>query len=84
MPPARPLWALFEKDEKIFGVENAHLLGNSILAHPIMEENANSVDIYLPGENRQWLNLQTKTVFNGGQQYTLPVTLETIPYFQLE
>ena len=83
MPPMRPLFAHFPTDEKTFTIENAHMVGNAILAHPVTEENANSVDVYLPGEDKLWLNLQTKEVVNGGQQITMPVTLATIPHFQL-
>ena len=85
MPPMRPLFAHFDKDEKIFAAENVHLVGNALLVQPILEDNVNSVNVYLPGaENRLWLNLQTKQLFNGGQEHTLPVSIETIPHFQLD
>ena len=83
MPPMRPLFAHFPTDEKTFAIENAHLVGNALLVHPVMEENANSIDVYLPGDDKLWLNLQSKEVVNGGQQITLPVTISTIPHYQL-
>ena len=84
MPPMRPLFAHFGSEEKTFTIENAYLLGKSILVHPVVEDNVNSVDVYLPGPDRIWLDMQTKQIYEGGKQHTLPVTMSTIPYFQLD
>jgi len=83
MPPMRPLFAHFGSDEKTFNVENAHMVGDALLVHPVLEDNVNSIDVYLPGEDEIWLNLQTKQIYDGGKQHTLPVTIETVPHFQL-
>ena len=84
MPPMRPLWSQFESEEKTFDIEDAFLLGKSILVHPVTEDEVDSIQVYLPGPQRTWLNLQSKTIYEGGKTHKLPVDLTTIPYFQLD
>lgn len=47
-PALNPLFFAYPKDENTYGIDMQFLYGLSVLVSPVTEENATSVDIYLP------------------------------------
>ena len=45
-PPMRPLWWDFPKYSKSFGLNDIHLVGDTLLVRPVLEKGATSVSIY--------------------------------------
>ena len=66
-PMMRPLVYVWPQDEKVLCCEDEYLLGDALLVAPLLEENAQSRQVYLP--EGQW------TDFFDGQAYTGPCTI---------
>uniref|UniRef100_A0A8C3HFX0 Glucosidase alpha, neutral C n=1 Tax=Chrysemys picta bellii TaxID=8478 RepID=A0A8C3HFX0_CHRPI len=50
-PVMRPLWVEFPKEQETFGVEDEYMLGNALLVHPVIEQEATTVNVLLPGSD---------------------------------
>ena len=46
-----PLWVEFPAIKETFGIEDEHMIGSALLVHPVVEQGASGVNVYLPGEN---------------------------------
>ena len=77
-PVMRPLFFDFPEDEKCWAVEDAYMFGPDILVAPVMEEGARERTLYLPA-GCQWTDANTKKVYEGGTQITVPAPLDIIP-----
>ena len=51
IPPMLPLWAEFPTESNLFGIDDQHLVGPSIMIKPIASPGATSVDVVFPGRN---------------------------------
>ncbi|KAM0334470.1 hypothetical protein ACHAQA_001498 [Verticillium albo-atrum] len=49
-PAVNPLWFIYPWDESTFGLDLQYFLGDSLLVSPVLEEDATSVNIYLPDD----------------------------------
>ena len=49
-PPMLPLWAEFPEETSLFGVDDAHLLGASLLVKPVTAQGATQLDVLFPGK----------------------------------
>jgi len=79
----RPFWFHFPADKNSYTIDNAFLLGEFILVHPVTDAGANSVDVYFPGDSSvQWLDIVANEAYNGGQKATVPAPISKNPYFQ--
>uniref|UniRef100_A0A8C5LHP7 Glucosidase, alpha; neutral C n=1 Tax=Jaculus jaculus TaxID=51337 RepID=A0A8C5LHP7_JACJA len=81
-PVMRPLWVEFPNELETFGVEDEYMLGSALLAHPVTEPKATTVDVFLPGSNEIWYDFKTFAHWEGGGTVKIPVALDTIPVFQ--
>lgn len=78
-PVLNPLFFKYPKDVNTFGIDLQFLFGDSILVSPVTEENATSVEIYLP--NDIFYDFETFQPIQGhGANITLQnVNLTSIP-----
>ncbi|VDM30233.1 unnamed protein product [Hydatigera taeniaeformis] len=77
--PMAPLFYHFPTDENTFSIDDAFMVGEGLLVHPVVHEGASSVDVYLP-EGTWYLHDDWKVYF-GAQVVRLAVDLRTIPLF---
>ena len=65
-------------DEGLEGVDTQFMLGDDLLAAPVLEQGAKEKTVFLPrGRWQDWKG----QVWEGGRVITLPVTLADIPHF---
>ncbi|XP_045511871.1 myogenesis-regulating glycosidase-like [Pieris brassicae] len=82
-PVNPPIWWLDPTDEQALAVWDEFLLGERILAAPVVEEGAVSRDIYLP--RGTWKDGNTGDIYTGPTTLTAyPAPLDILPYFILE
>ncbi|XP_045776042.1 myogenesis-regulating glycosidase-like [Maniola jurtina] len=82
-PVNPPIWWLDPTDQDALAVGDEFLLGERILAAPVLEEGAVSRDIYLPAG--QWRDGVTGELVSGPTWLKdYPAPLDTLPYFTLE
>ena len=79
-PVIRPLFYDFESDEKTFEVEDCHMFGPSLLVCPIYTKGQRQKEVYLP-LGAKWRDINTNTVYDGGQKVTVEAPYDTIPVF---
>jgi len=72
----------YPKDVASFGIEDEHLLGDSLLVHPVTNAGVSSVKVYFPGHDVLWYEIENYQVYQGAGYQTIPVTIEKIPVFQ--
>ncbi len=76
-PLVRPLFWADSKDSRLWNVEDAFLLGNSLLVCPIVEEGATSRTVILP--QGHWYNFWDHTLLAGGTEVNLEAPQDQIP-----
>ncbi|KAJ3415861.1 hypothetical protein HDV05_003925 [Chytridiales sp. JEL 0842] len=78
-PVMRALMYEFPADRKTFAIENAFMLGSSLLVHPVTAKDIASVDVYLPTA-ASWYDYETfKKVPSGTVSVETP--LDKVPVF---
>ncbi|XP_078516731.1 neutral alpha-glucosidase AB isoform X1 [Lissotriton helveticus] len=80
-PVMRPLWVEYPEDISTFGIDDQFLLGSAILAHPVSEQAAHGVQMYLPGKG-VWYDVHTHQRHHAPQTMYVPVTMSSIPVYQ--
>lgn len=82
MPVMRPLFLEFPEDPACYRDEHlTFLFGRSLLIANILEKGANKRELYLPS-GCTWYDMGDDfQPYEGGQNITIPVNLETIPMF---
>ncbi|XP_071962090.1 neutral alpha-glucosidase AB-like [Antedon mediterranea] len=81
-PVMRPLWALFPTDENTFKTEDEFMIGNALLVHPVTSKGAAAVNVYFPGQDTIWYDVETYKTYIGLNFVSIPVTAEKIPVYQ--
>ncbi|XP_033124812.1 neutral alpha-glucosidase AB-like isoform X2 [Anneissia japonica] len=79
----RPLWAQFPTDTNTFKTEDEYMIGKSLLVHPVTSKGATAVNVYFPGKDSIWYDVQTYKSYTGTKSISISVTLEKIPVYQL-
>jgi alpha-D-xyloside xylohydrolase len=80
IPPMRPLFFDFPKDEECFKVEDAFMFGPDLLIAPVLHQGATSRQVYLP-RGTAWTDAWTGTKLDGGQWLTADAPLNRIPVY---
>jgi alpha-glucosidase len=78
-PIIRPLFYHYPQDPVTYTVEDAYLVGESLLTAPIFVEGATSRTVYLP--EGMWLGYWDGKPFVGGRTYEIEAPLERWPLF---
>uniref|UniRef100_A0A671XA15 Glucosidase alpha, neutral C n=1 Tax=Sparus aurata TaxID=8175 RepID=A0A671XA15_SPAAU len=51
LPPLRPLWVEFPRDESTFSVDNQYMIGGALLACPVIKPGVEEIKVLLPGSD---------------------------------
>jgi myogenesis-regulating glycosidase len=85
-PLIRPIWWLEPKNQEIFSIDDQFLIGDQILAAPILDEGATSRKIYIPIGD--WYEMDVNGERLNNQTITGPLwiernnfTIKSLPYF---
>jgi alpha-glucosidase (family GH31 glycosyl hydrolase) len=82
-PILRPLWYNAPDDAAALAITDQFMLGNDVVAAPVVTKGAVSRDIYLP--TGAWKDLKTGKVFQGGQWLkAYPAPIDVLPVFLRE
>ncbi len=79
LPLVRPLFFEDADNQALWDVDDAFLLGDSLLVAPILDEGAQRRCVPLPGG--AWYELHDDTLHGGGQSVEVDASLEYIPVF---
>jgi len=95
MGPIRPIWWVAKGDEKAYTIDDMFLVGDRYLVAPIVEQNATSRDVYLPGP--YWRDGNNKEIWwksklregeeeiRGGRWlFDYPIALEEIAWWEIK
>lgn len=77
-PLMRPLVLEFPQDPKTFNLEDEWLVGDRLLAAPVLAQGG-ARDVYLPAG--RWYDFNTNAPLDGGQTLHLQAPLDTIPAY---
>ncbi|SFD02249.1 glycoside hydrolase family 31 protein [Streptomyces aidingensis] len=80
LPPMRPLFLEFPRDQRAWEVADAYLFGPDVLVAPVLRAGARERTVYLPAGAR-WTDAWTGEEYPGGGEVTVPAPLERIPLF---
>ena len=78
-PIARALWTAFPTDPASDTVDNEYLLGTALLVHPVTEQGAKSVSVYLPAG--VWYDTDTLQPSAGPATIQVATPLAKVPLF---
>ncbi len=78
-PIIRPLFYHYPQDQAVYEVEDAYLVGDTLLTAPISKEGALSRSVYLP--EGMWFGYWDGKLFEGGQTHEVEGPLEHWPLF---
>lgn len=83
LPIMRPTWYHESRDENAYNLDDQHLVGQALLVKPILEKEVTSAKVYLPSEGKsKWYDLNSHTMYEGGNWVSVPVNIGTVPMFQ--
>lgn len=93
MGPIRPVWWVSMEDERAYDIDDQFMVGDRYLVAPIVDQNATSRDVYLPGPHYRdsveeiWWRSMLRTdedLVKGGQMlFDYPIALEEIAWWEL-
>ncbi|XP_066248506.1 neutral alpha-glucosidase C-like [Euwallacea similis] len=82
-PIVRALFYQYPHDDEALDINDEFLVGPNILVANIYFANATSLRVYLPGKYDLWFQItgDSHKVYQGGEWYTIPVDISSIPVF---
>ena len=80
IPPMRPLFFDFPRDEACAGIDDEFLFGPDLLVAPVLTEGARGREVYLP-VGTSWSDAWSGQNFEGGQRLVAEAPLERIPLY---
>ena len=79
-PVMRPMFYDFPEQDICWDLKEQYMFGSSILVAPILYEDQNERDVYLPSGNK-WTLLMNGEVYEGGQTLHVTAPIDEIPVF---
>lgn len=79
-PIMRPVFYDYPDDKMSWEVDNQYMFGSELLVAPVMYYKDRQREVYLPKGN-DWVDINTKTVYEGGKTIIVDAPLESIPVF---
>ena len=83
-PIIRPTFYDFPDDEACFNDCDDFMLGNALLAAPVVDQGATQRVVYLPKGPAAWLDFHSGVRFDAGVTHVVPAPLGTLPLFVQE
>ncbi len=80
IPPMRPLFFDFPRDETCASIDDQFLFGPDLLVAPILTEGARTHEVYLPA-GTSWTDAWSRQTFEGGQRIVAEAPLDRIPLY---
>ena len=78
-PVMRPLVYDFDQDRQVYDIDDEYLIGDALLAAPVVTKGKTSRLVYLPAG--QWIDFWTGAVIAGGQEIQTAAPLDTLPLY---
>uniref|UniRef100_A0A8C3CCD9 Glucosidase II alpha subunit n=1 Tax=Cairina moschata TaxID=8855 RepID=A0A8C3CCD9_CAIMO len=82
LPVMRPLWMEYPEDTTTFAMDDQYLIDRALLVHPVTEQGARGVQVYLPGKGEVWYDVDSHQKHHAPQTLYVPVTMSSIPVYQ--
>uniref|UniRef100_A0A8B9QZH5 Neutral alpha-glucosidase AB n=1 Tax=Anas platyrhynchos TaxID=8839 RepID=A0A8B9QZH5_ANAPL len=82
LPVMRPLWMEYPEDTTTFAMDDQYLIDRALLVHPVTEQGARGVQVYLPGKGEVWYDVACHQKHHAPQTLYVPVTMSSIPVYQ--
>jgi len=80
IPPMRPLFFDFPRDEACASIDDQFLFGPDLLVAPVLMAGARRREVYLPAETT-WTDAWSGQSFDGGQHIVAEAPLDRIPLY---
>ncbi|XP_054664278.1 neutral alpha-glucosidase AB isoform X2 [Grus americana] len=82
LPVMRPLWMEYPEDATTFAIDDQYMIDRALLVHPVTEQGARGVQVYLPGKGEVWYDVASHQKHHAPQTLYVPVTMSSVPVFQ--
>uniref|UniRef100_A0A8B9MTC4 Neutral alpha-glucosidase AB n=1 Tax=Accipiter nisus TaxID=211598 RepID=A0A8B9MTC4_9AVES len=82
LPVMRPLWMEYPEDATTFAIDDQYMIDRALLVHPVTEQGARGVQVYLPGKGEVWYDVTSHQKHHAPQTLYVPVTMSSVPVFQ--
>lgn len=80
LPIMEPLVSAFQEDPLVYSEDINFMEGDSLLVANVVEKGAKEKQVYFPN-GYTFYSFDTREEYKGGNVYTIPVSLESIPLF---
>ncbi|KAM6032633.1 LOW QUALITY PROTEIN: neutral alpha-glucosidase AB [Chlamydotis macqueenii] len=81
LPVMRQLWMEYPEDTATFAMDDQYLIDRAPV-HPVTEQGARGVQVYLPGKGEVWYDITSHQKHHAPQTLYVPVTMSSVPVFQ--
>ncbi|KAK4187445.1 putative alpha/beta-glucosidase agdC [Podospora australis] len=78
-PVASPLWFKYPRDQNTFGIQTQWFLGDALLVSPVVDDDSDSVNFYMPDDVFYDFWTLEKNKYSGMMHRADNVPLDTIP-----
>jgi alpha-glucosidase len=78
-PVIRPLFWMEPRNKALYGVDDAFMVGDTLLAAPVLEEGATQREVLLPAGT--WYAFESGEMLRGGGRVTVQAPLDALPLF---
>ncbi|MGY4691626.1 TIM-barrel domain-containing protein [Salibacterium sp. K-3] len=80
-PMIRPMFYSFSHDEKTFEESCQFMIGEHVLAAPVVDKGVRETAVYLPDNEKGWYDWHTGGYYKGGQTITVEAPMDRVPLF---